>query len=151
MLLRLVVARSLHFLSGKIRMAGRMAMIIILLSVCYTSYAQDNSPVINAIIEDVVEYVSENEESENVDIDRIYDDLQYFYEHKINLNTATRDQLERLPFLSRVQIENILAYVYITHGVKSIYELQLIDGIDFFVQRFLLHFVFVGDMRDESI
>lgn len=151
MSLRLVVACSLHFLSGKILRAGRIAMIIILLSVCYMSYAQDNSPVINAIIEDVVEYVSENEESENVDIDRIYDDLQYFYEHKINLNTATRDQLERLPFLSRVQIENILAYVYITHGVKSIYELQLIDGIDFFVQRLLLHFVFVGDMRDESM
>ena len=71
MSLRLVVARSLHFLFGKIRRAGRIAMIIILLSVCYMSYAQDNSPVINAIIEDVVEYVSENEESENVDIDRI--------------------------------------------------------------------------------
>ena len=151
MLLRLVVACRLHFLFGKILRAGRIAMIIILLSVCYMSYAQDNSPVINAIIEDVVEYVSENEESENVDIDRIYDDLQYLYEHKINLNTATRDQLERLPFLSRVQIENILAYVYITHGIKSIYELQLIDGIDFFVQRLLLHFVFVGDMRDESM
>lgn len=151
MSLRLVVACSLHFLSGKIRTAGRMAMIIILLPVCYMSYAQDNSPVINAIIEDIAEYMSENEESENVDIDRIYDDLQYLYEHKINLNTATRDQLERLPFLSRVQIENILAYVYITHGIKSIYELQLIDGIDFFVQRLLLHFVFVGDMRDESM
>lgn len=149
--MRLVVTRSRYFSFREVPIAGRVAVIIILLCVCCTSFAQDNSPVINAIIEEITEYMAENEESENIDIDQIYDDLQYLYEHKINLNTATRDQLERLPFLSKVQIENILAYVYITHGMRSIYEIQLIDGIDYFIQRLLLHFVFVGDMRDESM
>ncbi|MFC2390329.1 MAG: helix-hairpin-helix domain-containing protein [Bacteroidota bacterium] len=149
--MRLVVTRSRYFSFREVQIAGRVAVIIILLCVCCTSFAQDNSPVINAIIEEITEYMAENEESENIDIDQIYDDLQYLYEHKINLNTATRDQLERLPFLSKVQIENILAYVYITHGMRSIYEIQLIDGIDYFIQRLLLHFVFVGDMRDESM
>lgn len=149
--MRLVVTRSRYFSFREVQIAGRVAGIIILLCVCRTSFAQDNSPVINAIIEEITEYMAENEESENIDIDQIYDDLQYLYEHKINLNTATRDQLERLPFLSKVQIENILAYVYITHGMRSIYEIQLIDGIDYFIQRLLLHFVFVGDMRDESM
>lgn len=149
--MRLVVTRSRYFSFREVPIAGRLAVIIILLCVCCTSFAQDNSPVINAIIEEITEYMAENEESANIDIDQIYDDLQYLYEHKINLNTATRDQLERLPFLSKVQIENILAYVYITHGMRSIYEIQLIDGIDYFIQRLLLHFVFVGDMRDESM
>lgn len=149
--MRLVVTRSRYFSFREVQIAGRVAVIIILLCVCCTSFAQDNSPVINAIIEEITEYMAENEESANIDIDQIYDDLQYLYEHKINLNTATRDQLERLPFLSKVQIENILAYVYITHGMRSIYEIQLIDGIDYFIQRLLLHFVFVGDMRDESM
>ena len=149
--MRLVVTRSRYFSFREVPIAGRVAVIIILLCVCCTSFAQDNSPVINAIIEEITEYMAENEESANIDIDQIYDDLQYLYEHKINLNTATRDQLERLPFLSKVQIENILAYVYITHGMRSIYEIQLIDGIDYFIQRLLLHFVFVGDMRDESM
>lgn len=149
--MRLVVTRSRYFSFREVPIAGRVAVIIILLCVCCASFAQDNSPVINAIIEEITEYMAENEESENIDIDQIYDDLQYLYEHKINLNTATRDKLERLPFLSKVQIENILAYVYITHGMRSIYEIQLIDGIDYFIQRLLLHFVFVGDMRDESM
>ena len=149
--MRLVVTRSRYFSFREVPIACRVAVIIILLCVCCASFAQDNSPVINAIIEEITEYMAENEESENIDIDQIYDDLQYLYEHKINLNTATRDQLERLPFLSKVQIENILAYVYITHGMRSIYEIQLIDGIDYFIQRLLLHFVFVGDMRDESM
>lgn len=149
--MRLVVTRSRYFSFREVQIAGRVAVIIILLCVCCASFAQDNSPVINAIIEEITEYMAENEESENIDIDQIYDDLQYLYEHKINLNTATRDKLERLPFLSKVQIENILAYVYITHGMRSIYEIQLIDGIDYFIQRLLLHFVFVGDMQDESM
>lgn len=149
--MRLVVTRSRYFSFREVPIAGRVAVIIILLCVCCASFAQDNSPVINAIIEEITEYMAENEESENIDIDQIYYDLQYLYEHKINLNTATRDKLERLPFLSKVQIENILAYVYITHGMRSIYEIQLIDGIDYFIQRLLLHFVFVGDMQDESM
>ena len=33
-------------------------------------------------------------------------------EHPINLNTATREDLERIPFLNAIQIEELLAYVY---------------------------------------
>lgn len=49
---------------------------------------------------------------------------------KINLNTATRDQLEEFSFLSSKQIENLLEYRFDYKEFLSIYELTLIDGWD---------------------
>ncbi len=48
----------------------------------------------------------------------------------LDMNTATRRQLEQFPFLSDLQVENIQAYIY-THGpMKTLYELQLVEGMD---------------------
>lgn len=49
---------------------------------------------------------------------------------KINLNTATRQQLEEFSFLSPKQIENLLEYRFDYKEFLSIYELTLIDGWD---------------------
>ena len=49
---------------------------------------------------------------------------------KINLNTATREELEEFSFLSSKQIENLLEYRFDYKEFLSIYELTLIDGWD---------------------
>lgn len=50
---------------------------------------------------------------------------------KLNLNTATKDELERFPFLSDLQIENLLYYVYRYGPMLSDGELQLVYGFDY--------------------
>lgn len=52
------------------------------------------------------------------------------FSEKINLNTATREQLEEFSFLSSKHIENLLEYRFDYKEFLSIYELTLIDGWD---------------------
>ena len=49
---------------------------------------------------------------------------------KLNLNTATREQLEEFSFLSSKQIENLLEYRFDYKEFLTIYELSLIEGWD---------------------
>lgn len=43
------------------------------------------------------------------------EELSRHLQEPVNINTATKRQLEQFPFLTDIQIENLLAYVYI-HG-----------------------------------
>ncbi|MCQ2335611.1 MAG: helix-hairpin-helix domain-containing protein [Paludibacteraceae bacterium] len=58
----------------------------------------------------------------------------------ININTATREELEDLPFLSFSQVENLLEYIFDYGQFKTIYELCLIDGFDKETVRLCLPF-----------
>jgi hypothetical protein len=53
-----------------------------------------------------------------------------------------------MPFLSDNQIENIVSYVYRYGPIQTIYELQLIDGLDMTDIRRLLPFVKVGEASE---
>lgn len=67
------------------------------------------------------EQVSSDEEMRNWTL--MNEELQELAEHPLNLNTATREQLEQLPFLSDQLIENILYYLYKYGAMLSINEL----------------------------
>ena len=53
----------------------------------------------------------ETEEQENIMSEEDYDLLCSLEMQPIDLNKATREDLEQLPFLSPTQIEDILAYI----------------------------------------
>jgi len=76
------------------------------------------------------------------------ENLNYYLEHPLNLNTATRNQLEQFPFLSDLQIENILAYIYLEEEMTTIYELQLVDEMDRRTIELLLPYVCVEPMDE---
>ena len=48
-----------------------------------------------------------------------YETLNELAEHKLNLNTATREDLEQIPFLSEEQIEEICEYLYRYGSMKN--------------------------------
>ena len=52
------------------------------------------------------------------------EELSNRMQEPVNLNVATREQLEQFPFLSDIQIEHLLAYIYIHGQMKTIYELS---------------------------
>jgi len=78
------------------------------------------------------------------------EDLQYLIENPININTATKGQLEQLPFLSDIQIENLLAYVYIHGELQTIYELQLVEEMDRRTIELLLPYVRVLPIAEDN-
>ena len=60
------------------------------------------------------------------DKEEIFAILSELAEHPLDLNTATREDLERVPFLNAQQIEDIQAYVYQYHGMRTLGELSMI-------------------------
>ena len=63
-------------------------------------------------------YASNDENVEEKE--EIFDVLSDLSEHPINLNTAQREDLERIPFLTEAQIEELQAYIYQYHGMQTL-------------------------------
>ena len=66
-------------------------------------------------------------------------------DNKINLNQTTREELERLPFLSGQQVEGIMEYIERYRPLRSLNELLMVNSLDWDTRRLLLHFVYVGE------
>jgi len=71
-----------------------------------------------------------SEEQEWLMNEENYDLLCSLAEHPIDLNKATREELEQLPFLTATQVEDILAYIYQYRGMRSVGELLMIESLD---------------------
>ncbi len=85
------------------------------------------------------EITSENEREDIEELKR--DNFQCF-----DINKASREQLERLSFLTAKQVESILAYVY-QHPLQSVYELQLIDNLDYYTINKLVQVIVVNKIN----
>jgi len=111
--------------------------------------AQDAITTTEQLIADIFEqYTTESED--DIDYDTFYEELMFFSKHPINLNRTSRDELERLPFLSDIQVENIISHIYQFGALQTIYELQLIEGLDMTDIRRMLPFVVVGEVAESG-
>jgi len=104
------------------------------------------STSIENLIEDIFVQLTEENEDE-FDYSVYYDDLIALAQNPINLNQATQNQLKDLFFLSDIQVENILYYIYRFGVMQTIYELRLIDGLDDKDIWRMLPFVFVTEEK----
>lgn len=69
--------------------------------------------------ENILSELRTDDESESETWEEIFETLADIEQHPININTATREELEQIPFLTEQQIEEINAYVYQYHGMRS--------------------------------
>ena len=65
-------------------------------------------------------------------------------QHPLDINEATREQLEELTFLSAQQVEEIMEYLYRNGPMKSLNELTMIRSLDPDRRRLLGYFVRVN-------
>ena len=63
-------------------------------------------------------------------IDEVYDLLSDLAATPRNINTASREDLEELPFLTPWQVESICEYIYKYGGMLTIDELAMIESLD---------------------
>ena len=120
-------------------------LIFSLLYVILSAFGQEeNQAGVEQMIGEIFEQYAEEQEEE-IDFESFYEMLMTAVQNPVNLNTATREQLENLPFISENQIENILEFRYLYGNLNTIYELQLIEGLDMTDIRRMLPFVFVGE------
>ncbi len=79
--------------------------------------------------EQKIEKIAE-EAGEDVDANTLLDKLNYYREHKINLNRTSRDELKDLLLLSDIQIEAIFIHIKKEGPLLTTTELQTIDELD---------------------
>lgn len=70
--------------------------------------------------------------------------------HPVPLNTASREDLERIPFLTAEQIEELQAYVYRYHGMRTLGELALIESLDAVRRQLLPYFVCIAPAAEQG-
>ena len=87
---------------------------------------------------------------ESVEWEDSYEMLCELAQHPLNLNLASREELEQLPFLSAQQVEEIMEYLYRYGPMKSLAELQMIRSLDYDRRRLLNWFVFIDDAQENE-
>lgn len=109
----------------------------------FPTFAQVNTP--SEWEESVEVTTAENDEIEEKDWSNNLEELAFLKENPFNLNRISKEQLELFPFLTELQIEHLLYYIYVYGPMKTIYELQLIEDWDRQTIQYILPFVYVGD------
>ena len=106
-----------------------------------------------SLLEDILEDLSVNNDINNsvnsLNWENELEELSNRLQEPVNLNSATREQLEQFPFLSDIQIEHLLAYIYIHGQMETIYELQLVEELDRQTIQYLLPFVCIKAINNE--
>lgn len=128
----------------------RLITVVDILLITIVSYAQNQNDTVYQYqdeVEQLMEY-SDDETSKNYDDDII--ELHERFSEPININTVTKEVLRQFPFLSELQIENILAYLYLHGEMQTIYELQLISDIDWQTIRYMLPFFVARPMEKKT-
>ena len=100
------------------------------------------------IIQQRIEFISEQLQSEEIDLTNITIQLNYYFEHPLNLNSATVEELEELNLLTSVQINDLLLHRKRFGKFITIFEIQALKYWDLSTIRLLLPFIHVDDKLD---
>ena len=96
--------------------------------------------------DNVLETLLSDEELSADALEELSDMYESLHADPLNINTATREELSMLPFLTDRQIEDIHAYIYMHGPMLTLGELQLTGSLDYATRRLLRHFVYAGEV-----
>ena len=91
--------------------------------------------------------LGEEEDFEKISWQAYENILTEYAEQPLNINQATREDLQRLPFLTAQQIEDIQAYLERYGSMKSLGELAMIPSISWQQRQLLTYFVVAGEVE----
>ena len=100
--------------------------------------------------ESVLETLLSDEELSSDAIEELSVLYESLHEMPLNINTATREELMQLPFLTDRQVEDIHAYIYMHGPMLTLGELQLTGSLDYNTRQFLSYFVYAGDALQKN-
>lgn len=120
-------------------------LFLLFIVTCSVLRAQERSE----IIQQRVEFIAEQTESEEIDLTNIFDQLNYYYDHPINLNNTDMEELRSLGLLTDVQISEVFLHIKQFGKFISIYELQSMKYWDMGTIQLVLPFIRVDDHFDQ--
>lgn len=125
-------------------MKSRFLLLCLFILGSFLGKAQERSEV----IQQRIEFISEQLGSEDLDLTNLIEQLNYFYDHPLNLNSAAIEDLEELSLLSTVQINDLLLHIKMFGKLLSVYELQSLKYWDMQTIQLVLPFIRVDDKLD---
>src|SRR5690606_29319659 len=133
------------FLSLKRRTMSRVWLVILLFFSCNLTFSQERE----AIIQQRIEFISEQLEDEEVDLTDLFTVLNERFDHPINLNNTTVEELSELNLLTEIQINELFLHIKRFGKFMTIYELQTLQYWDMETISLVLPFVKVTDRFDQ--
>ncbi|MDD7318866.1 MAG: helix-hairpin-helix domain-containing protein [Prevotella sp.] len=121
----------------------RTSVLLLLLLPVSLSFAQNDKREWESLFNDVMSM----EDSETLSWQETYDMLCELDDNPIDLNTATREDIETIPFLTEIQVMDICEYLYKYAPMKTLGELAMIESLDYYRRELLRHFVVLGDVK----
>ncbi len=112
------------------------ACLVLLLTTIPPLRSQDYYSTRSVVVEDLIEKIARESEQE-LDYLTLFSDIYRHLETPLNLNTASREELEKLQLLSDFQILSLQQYIRENGPLLSIYELPLVYGFDESLARIL--------------
>ena len=101
--------------------------------------------------EDYVAAQWQREEVENPGyVENFIEEMAAWHEHPIDINSATRADLEQFPFLTPTQVEDILFYIDYYGALHGVGELQLIPSLDYDTRQLLSFLVCFGPSPEKE-
>lgn len=129
--------------------AGKHLSLVLLLFVLAnaTSLAQksvtEDGKWVDFIYE-LIDFIDSEEE-----ITQLYNELSSLLSNPINVNSATKEDLEKYPFLSDRQVESLLTYRDKYGPMVDPYELRLVPGFDYQTINYFIPFI-VAEKKDKQ-
>ncbi len=123
---------------------------VIIFIVLYSSFsfAQKEHERGKEVVQQRIEFISEQLENENIDLTDVVEYLYYLYDHPLNLNQAGAEELGEMQLLTEVQINDLLLHRKRFGKLISIYELQSLKYWDMQTIEMVLPFIRVDDRLD---
>jgi hypothetical protein len=112
------------------------ALHFFLTGIAYSQSRKENDFDIDAFIQELFQ-----QQDKNINYEDFYESLFQFYTNPLDINLATREDLESLYILSEIQINNFIKYRIASGDILSVYELQVIPGFDPITRDRLLPFI----------
>ena len=110
------------------------------------SQAQEPGQQFTSYIENIIEQVvSDNDEE--TDTETILADLEHFFHHKLNINSAERNDLEKLWVLNDFQIHSLLEYRRSMYRIASVHELRYVFGFNNRLVDLVSPFIYCGPVE----
>ncbi len=109
--------------------------------VCKSAKAQmeiDVAQIVESIAQDY---------SEDFDYAALTDRLHFYQKRPLNINKASKEQLQELFFLNPLQVNALLSHRATNGALLDVLELQTIEGFDLETIKLLAHFVTVGQSK----
>ena len=122
-------------------------LLILLLITSYKANSQTIVPVDNWM--DYLESMATDTENQQ-QAETLFTELSYLTEHPFNINLVTAEDLQRLPFLTDKQIEELCNYREKYGQFVSLYELKQLVTFDFTTIGLILPFLYIEDQKDNQ-